>query len=343
VIEKEQQLMNIYTDSDEYCPYTYLIGWSKLDKWYYGSESGITKNANPKNLWTTYYTSSKYVKSFREIYGDPDVITVRKTFQTREAALAWEYTVLRRLKVTKTDKWLNKSIGGIGFGCVLMGDDNPSKRLEVREKISLKLTGRSFTDSALEKMRQAKVGLNKGKTYEEIYGVDQALLLKKSRSKSQKGKPKTDKQINASTEAASKWWRVYPPNEVPFIVFNLHQYCKQHSLDTATMHGIAYHPFNNNGKFRYHKGYRVESLKSSDDDTLIHENVYENMVSDKRTKVYNIIHPDGKTEIVRGLQEYAQQQGWPPGSLYDVKDKVCANGEPRKYKGFIVKTQEKTY
>lgn len=43
-----------------YIPYTYLIGWSKLNWWYYGAEfAKIKKIANPSNLWTTYFTSSK--------------------------------------------------------------------------------------------------------------------------------------------------------------------------------------------------------------------------------------------------------------------------------------------
>ena len=65
----------------EYKPYTYLIGWTKYNVWYYGSETGFkTKIANPSNLWKTYFTSSKYVKQYREKYGEPDIIEIRKVF-----------------------------------------------------------------------------------------------------------------------------------------------------------------------------------------------------------------------------------------------------------------------
>jgi hypothetical protein len=37
--------------------YTYLIGWSKLDKWYYGVR--YASNCNPDELWVKYKTSSK--------------------------------------------------------------------------------------------------------------------------------------------------------------------------------------------------------------------------------------------------------------------------------------------
>jgi hypothetical protein len=37
-----------------YQPYTYLIGWSEHDLWYYGCEYGRwRKTANPENLWIT--------------------------------------------------------------------------------------------------------------------------------------------------------------------------------------------------------------------------------------------------------------------------------------------------
>jgi hypothetical protein len=43
-------------------PYTYLIGWSELDLWYYGVKFG--KSADPEKFLVNYFTSSKYVKSF---------------------------------------------------------------------------------------------------------------------------------------------------------------------------------------------------------------------------------------------------------------------------------------
>ncbi len=88
-------------------PYTYLIGWSKLDTWYYGSQHG--KTCHPDNLWIKYFTSSDYVKEFRKLHGEPDVVRVRKTFAEPKHAIEWEYKVLRRLKVVESQRWLNKS------------------------------------------------------------------------------------------------------------------------------------------------------------------------------------------------------------------------------------------
>jgi hypothetical protein len=88
-------------------PYTYLIGWSRLNIWYYGVR--YARNCKPDDLWTKYFTSSKYVLEHRELYGEPDIIEVRKTFKTAKEAQLWEAKVLRRIQVLTSDKWLNKN------------------------------------------------------------------------------------------------------------------------------------------------------------------------------------------------------------------------------------------
>lgn len=100
--------MNIYTVNDR-LPYTYLIGWTKLNKWYYGVR--FARNCHPDDLWKKYFTSSIDVKHLYSIYGNPDVIQVRKTFSSIDAARNWEHKVLVKLNVVKDDKWLNKHYG----------------------------------------------------------------------------------------------------------------------------------------------------------------------------------------------------------------------------------------
>ena len=74
-----------------YIPFTYLIGWSKHNIWYYGVR--VKPGTTPADLWTTYFTSSKLVKQIRKDVGEPDVIQVRKTFKTKTGALLWEHNV----------------------------------------------------------------------------------------------------------------------------------------------------------------------------------------------------------------------------------------------------------
>lgn len=97
--------MSIYSQ-----PYTYLIGWTHLNKYYYGVRFAI--NCKPSDLWISYFTSSKTVSVLREQEGEPDLIQIRKTFDCKTNAINWEEKVLRRMKVLKEEKWLNKNIAG---------------------------------------------------------------------------------------------------------------------------------------------------------------------------------------------------------------------------------------
>lgn len=91
-------------------PYTYLIGWSQLNKYYYGVR--FAKGCSPREFWIKYKTSSKIVKEFVNNYGEPDIISIRKTFSTPEKAIRWEEKVLRKMNVLHDDKWLNSNIAG---------------------------------------------------------------------------------------------------------------------------------------------------------------------------------------------------------------------------------------
>lgn len=98
----------------EYRPYTYLIGWSAYKLYYYGAEyADTTKIANPTNLWKTYFTSSKYVAETRLKLGEPDIVQVRKVFNTKEETQKWEQRVILRSKLYLKENFLNKGCGTI--------------------------------------------------------------------------------------------------------------------------------------------------------------------------------------------------------------------------------------
>ena len=88
-------------------PFTYLIGWPELDRWYYGSRYAI--GCDPSELWVRYFTSSKQVADFRKVHGEPTVRIVRKVFQDTNSVRLWEHRVLKKLKVIYNDRWLNKT------------------------------------------------------------------------------------------------------------------------------------------------------------------------------------------------------------------------------------------
>lgn len=145
-----------------YTPYTYLIGWKQHNIWYYGVR--YAKNCNPKDLWSSYFTSSKYVKEFRLKNGDPDIIQIRKTFSDRESAQNWETTVLKRMFAIKDNRFLNKAIGKSlqdyenrkNVMIEKYGVENVSQISAVGDKISKSLKGKQKSETHKQNMRKIK-------------------------------------------------------------------------------------------------------------------------------------------------------------------------------------------
>lgn len=97
-------------------PYCYFIGWPKLNKFYYGVKFGI--GANPETFWKTYFTSSELVAQYRQQYGEPSIIEIRKIFDpivygsldsSQLAATKHENTVIRRMNMVPEERFLNCS------------------------------------------------------------------------------------------------------------------------------------------------------------------------------------------------------------------------------------------
>jgi hypothetical protein len=151
----------------EYQPYTYLIGWTKHDKWYYGAEYGkLHKIANPINLWTTYFTSSPEVEKFREEFGEPDVIKIRRVFKTSEETVAWESKLLYRIKAAENSKWLNRRNGNIGW-YNKGGYNLQEKEKERRRGSGNGFFGKKHTEEQKEKWRNDRKGKKKPPVSEE--------------------------------------------------------------------------------------------------------------------------------------------------------------------------------
>jgi len=133
-----------------YIPYTYLIGWSKHNKFYYGRRTA--KNCRPDEFWKKYFTSSKDVKSFRERFGEPDIILIRKTFPNNpDACKLWESKFLEKVNAQNNPKFLNKRNGDHKWdttGMVVVNDAEGNKfcvsindpRYTSGELISIQLT-----------------------------------------------------------------------------------------------------------------------------------------------------------------------------------------------------------
>jgi len=155
-----------------FIPYSYYIAWSNHNIHYYGIEYGKnTKTAHPNNLWVTYFTSSQYVHELKEKLGDPDIIEVRRVFDTAEQAIKWEQRVLKKLKVLEKSHWLNKNIcGAVLFDTEVlekMSSAKKGKKLseEHKKSISNSLKGRRHSEETKFKLSHTKLGnhWNKGK------------------------------------------------------------------------------------------------------------------------------------------------------------------------------------
>ena len=124
-------------------PYTYLIGWSNHNVWYYGVRYG--KGCNPNDLWNSYFTSSKRVAQFRLEHNEPDVIQVRRVFTTSVDARLWEHDVIRRAKLINKNNFLNCHDGGKTF--MNKGGYKLSERSATYcDKISESNTGKKRSD-----------------------------------------------------------------------------------------------------------------------------------------------------------------------------------------------------
>ncbi|MFA6198912.1 MAG: NUMOD3 domain-containing DNA-binding protein [Bacteroidales bacterium] len=179
--------------STTFKPYTYLIGWSTLNKFYYGVQYG--KKANPDNLWNIYFTSSKYVKEFRELYGEPDIIQIRKVFETKEQAIQWEFKVIQRMHIVQHNKWLNRSLNGQKFF-------NNGHTEETKQKLSNSLQGHVISEETKQKLSNSLQGHviseeTKKKIGEGNRGKIVSEESRKKMSKTRKGKIRTQEHSDA--------------------------------------------------------------------------------------------------------------------------------------------------
>ena len=87
--------------------YTYLVGWSFLNLYYYGSRTS-RKTKGPTELMVGYKTSSKIVAGLMRVYGAPDVVVIRRTFESPVKCFEWEKKVLRRIDAKNHPLMLNQ-------------------------------------------------------------------------------------------------------------------------------------------------------------------------------------------------------------------------------------------
>jgi len=131
-------------------PYTYLIKHLPSGKVYYGFRCA-NKVEPHEDLWKHYFTSSPKIQTLIAETGVDSFDTeIRKVFETKEQAVAWETRVLTRCKVLHDDRWLNQNVAGYIV---------PTE--ESRKKISDYHKGKPKSDAHKEKIRHGNIGKTK--------------------------------------------------------------------------------------------------------------------------------------------------------------------------------------
>lgn len=144
-------------------PYIYLLHNKITNQVYYGCR--YAKNCHPDDLWTKYFTSSKYVKELISLYGkDSFEFEIRKTFNSQNESRQWEHRVLRRMKVIKDTRFLNQTDN------ISISPEAASKGMKGKFGENCPTTGRRW--KLQEEQKKNRSGKNNhmfGKTGEKSY------------------------------------------------------------------------------------------------------------------------------------------------------------------------------
>lgn len=152
----------------EHTPYTYFIGWTKLNLFYYGSR--YAKGCHPSDFWEKYFTSSKRVAATRLEHGEPDLIQIRQVFDDVRSAMLWEKVVLRRMNAKRRKDFLNETMGNMPTMSGKTHTDETKAKMsawqkgvpkpaEATAKMRKSLTGRKLTDEARAAISRGHQGL----------------------------------------------------------------------------------------------------------------------------------------------------------------------------------------
>lgn len=219
--------MNTYSTQLWIC-YTYFIMWSSTGMKYYGAR--WAKGCHPTDLFVKYFTSSKYVKNYIKLHGNPDIIQIRKTFEGskegQDACYLWETKVLQRMNVVKRIDYLNQHDNNGILRC-----KEYTKEMRIKQSLN-------HADFRGSKNPYASYTGNKHHQYNKPRTDE----VKKKISESNKGKhnpiecaQRITKEMRDATskrniEIFSKMWQIKFPNGETIIVKNLKLYCSKNNL-----------------------------------------------------------------------------------------------------------------
>ena len=191
--------------------YTYLIKHLPTNCVYYGVRTA-NKVDPTDDLWKQYFTSSKRIHELIEQDGaDSFTVEIRKIFDDKAAAIAWEKRVLTRCRVMEDSRWINANIGGYilptAESCAKISafHKGVAKSDEHKSKIAEANRGKPkppVSEETRKKLSAASAGSNNamwGKPRTEAMKQAQREKMK-GKPSHQKGKPRTEEQKQAQRE-----------------------------------------------------------------------------------------------------------------------------------------------
>jgi hypothetical protein len=147
-------------------PYTYLVKHRPSGKVYYGFRCANRVEPH-EDLWKHYFTSSPKIQQLIEATGVDSFDTeIRRVFETKEQAVAWETRVLHRCKVLHDDRWLNQNIAGY-----IVPTDESRKKISDYHKDKPKSTEHKQNLSKSQKGKTKKSTVYKSKEYRDKMSV----------------------------------------------------------------------------------------------------------------------------------------------------------------------------
>lgn len=199
-------------------PYTYLIRHCPTNRVYYGMRAANQVDPH-KDLWQQYFTSSPRVHQLIEETGrDSFDIEIRRVFETKEQAVAWETRVLRRCKVLHDDRWINQNVAGY-----IVPTEESRKKIsdfhkrrpksqEHRKNLSESQKGKAKKSTAYQTpeyralMSQLKSGAGNGRFGKEVSEETRRRISEAKKGKQvahNKGVPMSEEQKQKLREAMS--------------------------------------------------------------------------------------------------------------------------------------------
>lgn len=196
-------------------PYTYLIKHRPSGKVYYGFRCANRVEPH-EDLWKHYFTSSPKIQQLIEETGAASFDTeIRRVFETKEQAVAWETRVLTRCKVLHDDRWINQNVAGYivpteesrkkisDYHKDKPKTDEHKQNLSISQKGKPKVNSKNQTPEYRALMSTLKSGKNNPRYGKEVSEETRRKISEAKKGKQvahNKGVPMTDEQKQKLSE-----------------------------------------------------------------------------------------------------------------------------------------------